>query len=151
MLAENVCIHYHRRSIGKGFLASCWFHLYAKPLHGASGCIIKLEPTPLFQLFRCLMSFCHLCIIVLTYKSHVPGVIKLALLLWDTWISQGKLASALFQHGTFGPPQQLCFPTFHPYMLLCRFTQGCFLMLCAGSTWQWARSWIRDCPSLQKC
>ena len=40
---------------------------------------------------------------VLTSGSHAPGIIKLALLLWDTWVSQGKFASAIFQHGTFDP------------------------------------------------
>ena len=41
---------------------------------------------------------------VLTSESHVPGIIELALLLWDTWVSQGKFASAIFQHGTFDLP-----------------------------------------------
>jgi hypothetical protein len=41
---------------------------------------------------------------VLTSESHVPGIIKLALLLRDTWVSQGKFASAVLQHGTFDAP-----------------------------------------------
>jgi hypothetical protein len=55
---------------------------------------------------------------VLTSESHVPGFIKLALLLWDTWVSQGKFASAIFQHGTFDPPSAFCSPfsSYRPYI-----------------------------------
>jgi hypothetical protein len=47
---------------------------------------------------------------VLTSGSHVPGIIKLALLLWDTWVSQVMFVSTIFQHGTFDPPFSFLFP-----------------------------------------
>jgi hypothetical protein len=81
----------------------------------------------------------HYAFSVLTSESHVPGIIKLALLLWDTWISQGKFALVIFQHGTFDPPSAFLSPfsSSHPYRcLLSRFTQGCFfVMLCLGCSW----------------
>jgi hypothetical protein len=47
-----------------------------------------------------IIHFIVQCFRVLTSESGVPGIVKLALLLWDAWDSQGKFASAVFQHGT---------------------------------------------------
>jgi pimeloyl-ACP methyl ester carboxylesterase len=68
----------------------------------------------------CAVNYSFLCAVfrVLTPESHVPGIIKLALLLWDTWLSQGKLASALFQHGTFGPPPAFISPFSSIYVIM---------------------------------
>ena len=76
----------------------------------------------MFQLFimPCPVNYSFLCAVfrVLTPESHVPGIIKLALLLWNTWLSQGKLASALFQHGTFGPPSAFFSPVLSIHVIM---------------------------------
>ena len=90
----------------------------------------------------CPVNYSFLCAVfrVLTPESHVPGIIKLALLLWNTWLSQGKLASALFQHGTFGPPISFLFPRSVHTCNYADSLSAAFLMLSAGSSWQRSRS-----------
>jgi hypothetical protein len=53
----------------------------------------------------------------------VAGIIKLALLLWNTWFSQGKLASKIFQHGIISSLGRYFIFILYPYMCTV-YTQG---------------------------